>query len=705
MRSKNVIMTLLCGMVLVAPGFAQDQLGAAWATYLGGSGNDEARALVVDENDNVYVCGVVEGTDYPPPQNVPTSFDQGPGGFLASFSPDGKLRWLQYFSCCRPHELVITKKGTLLMAGQTIEALGVSGFVALFNTDGERVGRDYTFDGSKDDIVTCIDVQTDPTNGAEVVYVAGITESSDFKVTPNAPQGAYQGDGPGATSARDGFVAILRIAPIGGVLQLIPAVVTYFAGPGLDEVLALRVGQEDGKASKIYIGGRTRSSKLPAPGIQQPSRLGGPSDDDGFVACLDASTLEGQWMMFLGAAGDQAVHGLQTDAGPTANPTTGNLIRVCGVNNGSDFPWPGQAGVPPVLYQGGSALGGDAFYLEIQERFNPGQNITDAFVAQVSGVASTGDDFPGAFARRPETLDRIVAFSDGIVTSAGASTNFNAYIYSCDANRSFVKEYRGNGDEFTLDVQQARFGFGGYDVGQKSKYFCGRTTSTSLPATDAAGPVFQRTLGGGQDAYIVKLGCAARTARIAASDSVLCSVADSSMLTLQPSPQNVKWEDGSTSLMRVIRNPGTYKVEFTEAGGCRFIDSVTIRSGTKPQGTLTPSGTIDLCSNRNPQITVNGTNFATVQWSGGTVVDQRTIRVSAAGKYWATLTSSDGCVTTTDTVTVTSLSGAAGINAVLGLVNKDSVEVGETARLTLRLTPPAGVPLESLPVDWSAVVR
>ncbi|MBU3700418.1 MAG: hypothetical protein FGM33_10495, partial [Candidatus Kapabacteria bacterium] len=519
------------------------------------------------------------------------------------------------------------------MAGQTIEALGVSGFVALFNTDGERVGRDYTFDGSKDDIVTSIDVQTDPTNGAEVVYVAGITESNDFDVTPNAPQGAYQGDGPGATSARDGFVAILRIAPIGGVLQLIPAVVTYFAGPGLDEVLALRVGQDDGKASKIYIGGRTRSSKLPAPGIQQPDRLGGPSDDDGFVACLDASTLEGKWMMFLGAAGDQAVHGLQTDAVPTANPTTGNLIRVCGVNNGSNFPWPGQAGVPPVLYQGGSALGGDIFYLEILERFNPSQNITDAFVAQISGVASTGDDFPGAFARTPEPLDRIVAFSDGIVTSAGASTNFNAYIYSSDANRSFVKEYRGNGDEFTLDVQQARFGFGGYDVGPKSKYFCGRTTSTSLPGTDAAGPVFQRTPGGGQDAYIVKLGCAARTARIVASDSVLCSAADSSTLTLQPSPTGVKWEDGSTSLTRVVRGPGTYKVEFTEAGGCRFIDSVTIRSGTKPQGTLTPSGTIDLCSNPNPQITVNGSNFATVQWSGGTVVDQRTIRVSAAGKY------------------------------------------------------------------------
>ncbi len=702
---NKLTITILCLLAPFVSGRAQDQLDVAWTTFLGGSGNDEARAVVVDKFDNVYVCGVVEGTGYPPPQNVPSSFDQGPGGFLASFSPDGKLRWLQYFSCCRPHELVITRLGILLMAGQTTETFGADGFVALFDTDGVRLGRDYVFNGSKDDIITSIDVQTDPTNGAEVVYVAGITESEDFPVTPNAPQGAFQGGGPGATSTRDGFVASLRIVSVGGILQLIPAVVTYFAGPGLDEILALRLGQEDGKASKIYIGGRTRSSKLPAPGIQQPTRLGGPSDDDGFVACLDASTLEGKWMMFLGAAGNQAVHGLQTDAVPTINPTTGNLIRVCGVNNGSNFPWPGQPGAQPILYQGGSALGGDVFYLEILERFNPSQNITDAFVTQISGVASFEDDFPGAFARKADTLDRIVMYSNGILTSAGASTNFNAYMYSSDVSRSFVREYRGNADEFILDVNQARFGFGGYDVGPKARYFCGSTTSTSLPGIDAAGPIFQRTPGGGRDAYIVKLGCAARTARIAASDSVLCSADDSSTLTIQPSPTSVKWEDGSTSLSRVVRGPGTYKLEFTEAGGCRFIDSVIIRAGTTPVGKLTPSGTIDLCTTPDALITVNGSNFSTIQWSGGTVVDNQTIRVSSAGKYWAILTSSDGCVTTTDTVTVTSLSGSAGISAALGLVNTDSVEVEETARVTLRITAPAGTSLETLPVDWSAVVQ
>jgi hypothetical protein len=700
-----VIALLLCGGV---PLHCQDQLDVAWTTYFGGSGNDEARAVVVDSNDNVYVCGVVEGSDFPPPVNVPTSFDNGPGGFLASFSPDGTLRWLQYFGCVRPHELVITRNGVLLMAGQTADECGggsADGTVSLFNTSGERLGRDYTFDGSKDDMVTCIDVQDDPTNGAEVVFVAGITQSNDFPVTPNAPQAAYQGGSPGPEGTGDGFVASLRIVPVGNVLQLEAAVVTYFGGPGLDEVLALRVGQEDGKASKIYIGGRTRSSKLPAPGIQQPDRLGAASDDDGFVACLDASSLEGKWMMFLGALGNQAVHGLQTEAVPTANPTTGNRIRVCGVNNGSNFPWPGDQTRQPILYQGGSALGGDVFYLEIQERFNPTQNITDAFVAQVSGVASFEDDFPGAFARTPDTLDRIVMFSDGIVTSAGGSTNFNAYIYSSDLNRSYVREYRGNADEFILDQNQARFGFGGYDVGRKSRYICGRTSSTVLPGTSAAGPIFQRASKGGIDAYIVKLGCEGLKATISASDTVICSPSDTVTLRIQPSPDNLRWDDGSTSATRVVRSSGTYRVSYRLPGGCDVVDSVFIKGGITPSGKLVPSDTIDLCETDSALIWVSGKYINSVVWSGGEKVNDTTIRVTSPGTYTATIASEDGCTVTTNAVTVVSSQLGAGGNVRVEILNKDSITVSDTLLLLVRLDVPPNTDITTLPLTWSASLR
>jgi len=699
---RSVLLALLSALLL-SPTLhirAQGPIQVQWATFLGGSGNDEVRDLVVDKNDNVYVCGVFESPDFPKPFNVPSSFDTtGPGGFLASFSPNGELRWLQYFSGIRPYELVLTKTGVLLMAGQTAEILGVDGSVSLFNTDGVRVGRDYTFNGSQRDIVTSIDVQTDPSNGAEVLYVVGITESNDFPVTTNAPQGAFQG------GASDGFVASLRIAPIPsnpGVLELLPAVVSYFGGPGADEALTVRVGKENGKASNIYIGGRTRSSKLPAPAVLQPTRLGAESDDDGFVTCLDASTLSGKWMTFLGGIGNQAVHSLQTDQVVTVNPTGGGLIRVCGVNNGSDFPWPGLPSEQPLQYRGGTALGGDVFYLEIVDRFE------GIGASSVSGVASSEDDLPGAFARTSEPLERMVVFSNGIVTATGQSVNFDAFVYSNDGTRSFVSEYKGNGDEYVLDSIYARFSFGGYDVGPNSKYFCGRTTSTSMPGLQSSDPVFQRTARGLLDGYIVKIGCASPTSRIKASKMRVCSEgidSDSVVLSLEPIVPDVVWEDGSISSTRIVRAPGTYKVTIGATQGCTFTDSITIGKGVYPQGTLTPSDTIAICDSASAVITLTGTNIETVQWNAGDVMNAFSIRVTSPGIYYATMLSADGCRSRSDTVVVVSGSSSKGANAVLSIMNTDSVSVGDVLQIALRISPPSGTALESLPLSWSCTVR
>jgi hypothetical protein len=699
---RSVLLALLSALLL-SPTLhirAQGPIQVQWATFLGGSGNDEVRDLVVDKNDNVYVCGVFESPDFPKPFNVPSSFDTtGPGGFLASFSPNGELRWLQYFSGIRPYELVLTKNGVLLMAGQTAEILGVDGAVSLFNPDGVRVGRDYTFNGSQRDIVTSIDVQTDPSNGAEVLYVVGITESNDFPVTTNAPQGAFQG------GASDGFVASLRIAPIPsnpGVLELLPAVVSYFGGPGADEALTVRVGNENGKASNIYIGGRTRSSKLPAPAVLQPTRLGAESDDDGFVACLDASTLSGKWMTFLGGIGNQAVHSLQTDQVPTVNPTGVGLVRVCGVNNGSDFPWPGLPSEQPLQYRGGTALGGDVFYLEIVDRF---EGIS---ASSVSGVASFEDDLPGAFARTSEPLERMVVFSNGIVTATGQSVNFDAFVYSNDGTRSFVSEYKGNGDEYVLDSIYARFSFGGYDVGPNSKYFCGRTTSTSMPGLQSSDPVFQRTARGLLDGYIVKIGCASPTSRIKASKMRVCSEgidSDSVVLSLEPTVPDVVWEDGSISSTRIVRAPGTYKVTIGATQGCTFTDSITIGKGVYPQGTLTPSDTIAICDSASAVITLTGTNIETVQWNAGDVMNAFSIRVTSPGIYYATMLSADGCRSRSDTVIVVNGSPSSGASAVLTILNADSIQVRDTLHVALRIAPPSGTALESLPLSWSCAVR
>ena len=146
---------------------AQAQLEVQWATYLGGSGKDQMR-------DNVYVCGVFTSTDFPKPRNVPTSFDTiGPGGYLASFSPTGEMRWLQYFSCVRPLELAISDAGVLVMVGSIANQCGnVDATVSTFTTLGERFARDQFLGGSEADVATSVDIV------GNTIYVGGVTEST-----------------------------------------------------------------------------------------------------------------------------------------------------------------------------------------------------------------------------------------------------------------------------------------------------------------------------------------------------------------------------------------------------------------------------------------------------------------------------------------------------------------------------------------------
>jgi hypothetical protein len=302
----------------------------------------------------------------------------------------------------------------------------------------------------------------------------------------------------------------------------------------------------------------------------------------------------------------------------------------------------------------------------------------------------------------------MVVFSNGIVTATGQSVNFDAFVYSNDGTRSFVSEYKGNGDEYVLDSIYARFSFGGYDVGPNSKYFCGRTTSTSMPGLQSSDPVFQRTARGLLDGYIVKIGCASPTSRIKASKMRVCSEgidSDSVVLSLEPIVPDVVWEDGSISSTRIVRAPGTYKVTIGATQGCTFTDSITIGKGVYPQGTLTPSDTIVICDSASAVITLTGTNIETVQWNAGDVMNAFSIRVTSPGIYYATMLSADGCRSRSDTVIVVNGSPASGASAVLTFLNADSIQVRDTLHVALRIAPPSGTELESLPQNWSCAVR
>jgi hypothetical protein len=687
----NLLLPLLLAL-LCSPMYAQQQLPVQWSTYLGGSGDDQMRDLCVDKDDNVYVCGVFTSPDFPAARGVPTSFDTSRangGGYLASFSPTGELRWLQFFGCVRPYEIAVSDAGVLVMVGAlAIECGGnIDATVSTFRTDGERFARDYALGGpSETDIATSVDIV------GSTIYVGGITQSPDLQTTASAFQAGPQG-------GVDGFVAKLKLAQTPTGWEILPDVVSYFGGITNDEVLVVRARNTLGH---VYLGGRTRSDKLPGNGVLQPNKIGTLQDDDGFVARLDSTTLECQWYTYCGGEGNEAVYGLQpyrsNQPGIGGEPFT---IRVCGVYYGADFPLLGDP-TSRTPFVGGTARGGDAFLLQIR----------DGAMMQATtwSVATTADDVLCSFTRANTNTGPLL-FSNGFFTCQ--NNTFNAYRLNPypGSNPSGLSSFCGNNDELTLDVEQFRFGFGGIDEGPYSSYICGSTTSTIIPGTDAAGTVFQRTkVGTRRNGFLVKIGCGARTTKLLASDSVLCATGgDSATLSLQPAPSSVVWGDGVTDPTRVVKAAGTYRVKYTQ-GACEFADSIVIKSGSLPSVQFTPKDTVSICDTSGVLLTLSGQNIERVFWSTGelsadTVLKVRSIRVRTPGRYYAVVFSPDGCWVTTDTVTVVNAGSAAGNRLQLEIGNRDSVRVGDTLRLVLRWNVPPGSALESLPQDWSARLR
>jgi hypothetical protein len=692
---KITVISVLLAVLLSQSAHAQEILPVQWSTYMGGSGDDQMRDLCVDKNDNVYVCGVFTSTDFPEARGVPSSFDTSRStngsGYLASFSPTGELRWLQYFSCVQPYEVVISDEGVLVMVGASrVTCTGsVDAVVATFTTTGVRFAATFYLAGQEEDIATSVDIV------GNTIYVGGITQSKGFPTTANAFQAGYQDEDAGAESKGDGFVAKLDIEQLTGGWQIVPDVVTYFGGRFLDEILVVRARNTLGH---VYVGGRTRSDKLPGNGVLQPTRLGTPQDDDGFVARLDSATLECQWHTYCGAAGNEVVYGLQPyrsyQPGPGGEPL---IIRVCGNYHGADFPLLGDP-TSRTPFVGGTARGGDAFLLQISEGA--------MMQATTWSVTTTADEILCSFTRGNTNTGPLM-FSNGFFTCRNST--FNAYRLNPypGSNPTGLSAFCGNKDELTLDVEQFRFGFGGIDEGPNSSYICGSTTSTVIPGTDAAGPVLQRAkVGSGRNGFLVKIGCGSRVTTLVASDSMLCANDDdSTTLSLQPAPSDVVWGDGATDPTRVVKVAGTYKVKYTQ-GGCEFTDSVVIKTSPDPVGYIEPSDTIRLCDPTGVVLRIRGANRGErVVWSNGVVSDDTTLRITTPGRYSAILVSSDGCSATTDTVTVITSSSSGSTPLLLSYAGADSATVGSTVRVIMRVAAPNGTKLESLPTDWSAIVR
>ncbi|MBL0177427.1 MAG: putative Ig domain-containing protein [Ignavibacteria bacterium] len=241
-----------------------------WATYCGGSSNDEPWSVCTDVNENIIISGWTEG-GFPVYSASQSVFGGGSGdGFVVKYNSAGNRVWASYFGGDGDDSgggVATDGSGNIFMTGwskstnistpnasQQYNAGNVDAFVAKFNGSGTRQWSTYCGGGAEE---SGQDIAVD---GNGDLAVSGSTASNDFPT--KLP---YQASNAGGY---DAFV--VKYGSNGNKIWG-----TYYGGGGSDKGSAIAVSANE----EFLFTGYTTSTDFPtSPYFFQQSYGGGASD-------------------------------------------------------------------------------------------------------------------------------------------------------------------------------------------------------------------------------------------------------------------------------------------------------------------------------------------------------------------------------------------------------------------------------------------
>jgi gliding motility-associated-like protein len=238
-----------------------------YATYIGGSGNEQPHSLVVDGAGNLIVAGRTNSSNYP----VTGSGQIGSGG---------------------SYDIVVTKlnaAGTALIGSKKIGGAGDDG-VNIAAESFSSLQQNYGDNGRSEVIV----------DGGGNIYVASCTRSSGTQASGGFPAttGSFQTTSGGAQDA-----VVLKFDP-----TVTLSFASYLGGNNDDAAYVLSLAPN----GNIYVAGGTSSTNFPGntAGTIHSSNQGG---IDGFVSIITNSGNAIVRSTYLGTAATDQVYGVQFD--------------------------------------------------------------------------------------------------------------------------------------------------------------------------------------------------------------------------------------------------------------------------------------------------------------------------------------------------------------------------------------------------------
>ncbi|MEO6637161.1 MAG: SBBP repeat-containing protein, partial [Ginsengibacter sp.] len=250
-----------------------DGKSMVYATYIGGSAEDQPHSLIVDPQGNLVIAGRTKSPNYP------TTNTYGKGG-----------EW----------DIVITKLsasgnaliGSVKIGGTQNDGVNIGDESSVPSLNSLK--RNYGDDSRSE-------VLLDASNN---IYVASCTQSTDsLNLTNSFPTtaGAFQ-----SKPGKKQDAVVIKLNP--GCSNLLFS--TYIGGKENDAAYVLKIGSN----GNIYVAGGTASSDLPgisSSGVIQPAFAGGVCD--GFVIELNSTGTQALKGTFLGTKSADQVYGIETD--------------------------------------------------------------------------------------------------------------------------------------------------------------------------------------------------------------------------------------------------------------------------------------------------------------------------------------------------------------------------------------------------------
>lgn len=499
-----------------------------YATYIGGSDNEQPHSMITDDKGNLYILGATRSANFPVSANAFQSFFSG---FIDAVV------------------VILDSTGSSLIGSTYVGGSGMDG-VNNYNSNSQLYY--YYADDARGEI------QLDNQGN---ILIGTCTRSTDLPVTANAIQTTLQG-------VQDGMVA--KFTPDASTCYFL----SYFGGSGNDAIYGITKND----SNQVYISGGTTSTDLPTtPGTISPTYNGGTAD--GFVFLLDTAfqILSGT---YVGTNAYDQTYLLHLDDNSNVyvtGQTAGNYPVTSGVfsvTNGGQFLTKISPDLTQIIYSTRFGKGDGT----------PDLGITALLVDKCENVyiAGWGGTVASNVTGNGELISGMVTTPGAFQTTAPNGSDFYFIVYQKNASAlAYATYFGGNIADEHVDGGTSRYDVNGI-VYQSVCANCGGLQN--FPVTPGAFSTVNNSSNCNNGLFKFDfLVSNAVVAQFNTSLSSQCTPVTLSFDNLSLNSTSVLWDfgDGTTSTSfnpppHLYSQPGTYEITLivTNPNSCNINDTI-----------------------------------------------------------------------------------------------------------------------------------